>query len=103
MADPMRIRAQAAGNNATVRVLMSHEMETGQRKDAAGKTIPAWHITDVTASLNGKTVMSAEWGPAVSKNPFLQFTIKGAKAGDKVAVTWKDNRDDTRTDEAVVS
>lgn len=103
MADPMRIRAQAAGNNATVRVLMSHEMETGQRKDAAGKTIPAWHITDVTASLNGKTVMSAEWGPAVSKNPFLQFTIKSAKAGDKVAVTWKDNRDDTRTDEAVVS
>jgi sulfur-oxidizing protein SoxZ len=103
MADPMRIRAQAAGSNATVRVLMSHEMETGQRKDAAGKTIPAWHITDVTASLNGKTVMSAEWGPAVSKNPFLQFTIRGAKAGDKVAVTWKDNRDDTRTDEAVVS
>jgi sulfur-oxidizing protein SoxZ len=103
MADPMRIRAQAAGSNATVRVLMSHEMETGQRKDAAGKTIPAWHITDVTASLNGKTVMSAEWGPAVSKNPFLQFTIKGAKAGDKVAITWKDNRDDTRTDEAVVS
>ena len=103
MADPMRIRAQAAGNNATVRVLMSHEMETGQRKDAAGKTIPAWHITDVTATLNGKTVMSAEWGPAVSKNPFLQFTVKGAKAGDKIGVTWKDNRDETRTDEAVVS
>jgi sulfur-oxidizing protein SoxZ len=87
MADPMRIRAQAAGNNATVRVLMSHEMETGQRKDAAGKTIPAWHITDVTATLNGKKVMSAEWGPAVSKNPFLQFTLKGAKAGDKIGVT----------------
>jgi sulfur-oxidizing protein SoxZ len=103
MADPMRIRAQAAGNNATVRVLMSHEMETGQRKDAAGKTIPAWHITDVTATLNGKPVMSAEWGPGVSKNPFLQFTVKGAKAGDKIGVTWKDNRDDTRTDEAVVS
>lgn len=103
MADPMRIRAQAAGNNATVRILMSHEMETGQRKDAAGKTIPAWHITDVTATLNGKTVMSAEWGPAVSKNPFLQFTVKGAKAGDKIGVTWKDNRDETRTDEAVVS
>jgi sulfur-oxidizing protein SoxZ len=103
MADPMRIRAQVAGNNATVRVLMSHEMETGQRKDAAGKTIPAWHITDVSAALNGKKVMSAEWGPAVSKNPFLQFTVKGAKVGDKIAVTWKDNRDDTRTDEAVVS
>jgi sulfur-oxidizing protein SoxZ len=103
MADPMRIRAQASGDKAVVRVLMSHEMETGQRKDSAGKTIPAWHITDVTASHNGKQVLAAEWGPSVSKNPFLQFTIKGAKAGDKVAVTWKDNHGDTRTDEATVS
>jgi sulfur-oxidizing protein SoxZ len=103
MADPMRIRAQAAGNNATVRVLMAHEMETGQRKDAAGKIIPAWHITDVTATHNGKTVLTAEWGPSVAKNPFLQFTVKGAKAGDKMGVTWKDNRGETRTDEATVS
>lgn len=103
MADPMRIRAQAQGDKAVVRVLMSHEMETGQRKDSAGKVIPAWHINEVTATHNGKQVLSAEWGPAVAKNPFLQFTIKGAKAGDKVAITWKDNRDDSRTDEATVS
>ena len=103
MADPMRIRAQSKDGNAVVRVLMSHEMETGQRKDSAGKVIPAWHITDVTATHNGKQVLSAEWGPAVSKNPFLQFSVKGAKAGDKVAITWKDNRGDTRTDEATVS
>jgi sulfur-oxidizing protein SoxZ len=103
MSDPMRIRAQAQGGNAVVRVLMAHEMETGQRKDSAGKVIPAWHISDVTASLNGKQVLSAEWGPAVAKNPFMQFTVKGAKTGDKIAVTWKDNKGDTRTDEAVVS
>jgi sulfur-oxidizing protein SoxZ len=103
MADPMRIRAQAAGGNATVRVLMAHEMETGQRRDAAGKIIPAWHITDVTATHNGKTVLTAEWGPAVAKNPFLQFNVKGAKAGDKISVNWKDNRGDSRTDEATVS
>ena len=103
MADPMRIRAQMTGDKATVRVLMAHEMETGQRKDSAGKTIPAWFIQEVTATHNGKTVMTAEWGPAVSKNPFLQFSIKGAKAGDKVAITWKDNRGDTRTDQATVS
>jgi sulfur-oxidizing protein SoxZ len=103
MADPMRIRAQASGDKAVVRVLMAHEMETGQRKDSAGKIIPAWHITDVTASLNGKQVLAAEWGPSVSKNPFLQFTIKGAKAGDKVSISWKDNHGDSRTDEATVS
>jgi sulfur-oxidizing protein SoxZ len=103
MADPMRIRAQVAGDKATVRVLMAHEMETGQRKDAAGKTIPAWHIQDVIAQHNGKTVMTAQWGPAVSKNPFMQFVVKGAKAGDKISVSWTDNKGDKRTDEAVVS
>jgi sulfur-oxidizing protein SoxZ len=103
MADPMRIRAQAAGDKATVRVLMAHEMETGQRKDSSGKVIPAWHIQDVMAQLNGKTVMTAQWGPAVSKNPFMQFTVKGAKAGDKISITWVDNKGDKRTDEAVVS
>ena len=103
MADPMRIRAQMAGDKATVRVLMSHEMETGLRKDAAGKVIPAWYIQDVSATLNGKPVLTAQWGPSVSKNPFMQFSIKGTKAGDKVAVSWKDNKGETRTDEAVVS
>ena len=103
MADPMRIRAQVQGDKATVRVLMSHEMETGQRKDSAGKTIPAWFIQEVSATHNGKPVLAAQWGPSVSKNPFMQFTVKGAKAGDKIAVTWADNKGEKRTDEATVA
>ena len=86
-----------------LRVLMSHEMESGQRKDASGTLVPAWFIQEVTATHNGKPVLTAEWGPAVSKNPFLQFTVKGAKAGDKIGVMWKDNKGDSRTDEATVS
>ena len=103
MSDPMRIRAQSQAGGAVVRVLMSHEMETGLRKDAAGKTIPAWFIQEVSAQLNGKTVMTAQWGPSVAKNPFLQFNVKGAKAGDKIGVAWVDNKGDKRTDEATVS
>lgn len=103
MADPMRIRAQVSGTNSTVRVLMSHEMESGQRKDASGKTVPAWFIQEVTATHNGKTVMTAQWGPSVSKNPFMQFIVKNAKAGEKITVTWKDNKGDTRTDEATIA
>lgn len=102
MADPTRIRAQLSGDKATVRMLMSHEMESGQRKDAAGKTIPAWYIQEVVVRHNGKPVLTAQWGPAVSKNPFLQFNLKGAKAGDRIAVSWVDNRGDRRSDEAVV-
>ena len=103
MADPMRIRAQAAGDKTTVRVLMAHEMETGLRKDSSGKPIPAWFIQTVKCELNGKTVLNAQWGPAVAKNPYLQFVIKGGKAGDKVSITWVDTKGDTRTDEATVS
>jgi sulfur-oxidizing protein SoxZ len=103
MADPMRIRAQLAGDKANVRVLMAHEMESGQRKDSAGNLVPAWYINEVTSTLNGKVVLTAEWGPSVSKNPFLQFPIKGAKAGDKVGVSWKDTKGESRSDEATVS
>ena len=103
MPDPMRIRAKAAGDKVTVRILMAHEMETGQRKDAAGAIIPAWHIQQVSARHNDKLVLAAQWGPAVSKNPFLQFLLKSAKVGDKIAVTWLDNRGETRTDEATVT
>ena len=103
MSDPMRIRAQAAGDKVTVRVLISHEMETGMRKAADGNLVPAHYIQTVSATHNGKTVMSAQWGPAVSKNPFIQFVFKGAKVGDKIAVTWVDNKGDKRTDEAVIT
>ena len=103
MSDPMRIRAQASAEKTTVRILMSHEMESGQRKDTAGKVIPAWFIQQVTAQHNGKTVLTAQWGPAVSKNPFLQFNLKGAKAGDKITVSWVDSKGDRRSDEAVVA
>jgi sulfur-oxidizing protein SoxZ len=103
MAEPTRIRAQLSGDKATVRMLMSHEMESGQRKDAAGKTIPAWYIQEVVVAHNGRTVLTAHWGPAVSKNPFLQFNLKGAKAGDRITVSWVDNRGERRSDEASVA
>ncbi len=95
MADPMKIRVTLAGDIASVKVLMNHEMETGLRKDAkTGQLIPAHFITNVNAALNGKPVMEAQWGTAVSKNPFLEFKIKGVKAGDKVSVDWFDNKGD---------
>ena len=102
MSEASRIRIVPVGNNATVRVLMTHEMESGQRKDGTGKVIPAWHIQDVAVLLNGKLVLTAEWGTAVAKNPFWQFTLKDTKAGDKVTIQWKDNRGDSRSDEATV-
>jgi len=103
MTEPTRIRAQLSGDKAMVRVLMRHEMESGQRKDAAGRTIAAWHIQEVTVLHNDRPALTAQWGPGVSKNPFLQFTLKGAKAGDRVAIVWNDNRSATRRDEAVVA
>ncbi len=103
MADPMRIRATMKDGVTDVRVLMAHPMETGFRKDASGKIVPAHYINDVKARSGGKTVLAAKWGQAISQNPYLQFRFKGAKAGDKVSVTWTDNMGETRTDEAAIS
>ena len=103
MADPTRIRASMQGDKVLVRVLMTHEMESGQRKDADGKVIPAYHIREVTALHNGRPVLTAQWGPAVSKNPFLQFAFTGGKPGDKLQVSWVDTKGETRSDETTIS
>ncbi|MBY0269341.1 MAG: thiosulfate oxidation carrier complex protein SoxZ [Burkholderiales bacterium] len=103
MADPMRIRATVRDGVVNVKVLMSHEMETGQRKDAAGKLVPAHYIRSVSATYQGKTVLSAQWGPAIAKNPYLEFSFKGGQKGDKVVVTWEDNKGEKRSDEATIS
>lgn len=103
MANPMRIRAVSKDGSTEVRVLMSHPMATGQIKDAAGVVIPAHYITDVTAQHNGKTVLSAQWGTAVSKDPYLFFKFKGGSKGDKVTITWTDNKADKRTDTAEIA
>jgi sulfur-oxidizing protein SoxZ len=99
----MRIRATAGADGVEVRVLMSHEMETGQRRDSSGQIVPAHFISNVTVQHAGKTVLSAEWGPAVSKNPYLQFRFQGGKKGDELTVTWVDNKGETRTDKAVIN
>ena len=103
MADPMRIRAVAKDGIVSVKILMSHAMETGQRKDEAGKAIPAHYIQNISATWQGKTVLSATWGTAISKNPFLEFSFKGGQKGEKIQVTWTDNKGDKRTDEATIN
>ena len=102
MADPMRVRATESGGVVDVKVLMKHDMESGLRKDAAGKTVPAWFIKTLNVKAQGKDVLNAEFGTAVSKDPFLNFKYKGAK-GDKIVVSWVDNKGDKRTDEATAS
>jgi|SRR5271165_1819739 len=103
MPDPMKIRASLVGDSTEVKVLMSHEMESGQRKDAHGQTIPAWFIKHVTVTWNDRTVLSAQWGTAVSKNPFLSFKFKGGAKGDNITVTWTDTRGEMRTDAAAIA
>ncbi len=104
MAKPMKIRATMAGDVADIKVLMNHPMETGQRKDAkTGQLIPAHFIQNVKAEVNGKVVLDAQWSVAISKNPFLGFKVKGAKAGDKVTVSWTDNKGDHNSAEATVA
>jgi sulfur-oxidizing protein SoxZ len=102
MSDPMRIRAAEKDGIVDVKILMKHDMESGQRKDASGKMIPAWFINMLNVKAQGKDIFNAEFGPGVSKDPFLNFKYKGSK-GDKLVVSWIDTKGDKRTDEATVS
>ena len=89
----IKIRAKLDGDVTTVKALISHPMETGQRKDKkTGKLIPAHFIQEVICEHNGTKVLTALWGAAVSKNPYLSFKFKGAKKGDKLKLSWVDNK-----------
>jgi sulfur-oxidizing protein SoxZ len=103
MPEPIRMRVKLEGDVADVRVLIEHPMETGLRKDeATGELIPLHFIQTVTASLNGKPVLEAQWSQAMARNPYMQFRIKGAKPGDEVTVEWLDNQGETNRASAKV-
>lgn len=103
MAEPMRIRATLKGDIAEVRVLMGHPMETGQRKDSDGKLVALHFIQEVTVKLNGKTVIESQISQSVSRNPLFSFRLKGARAGDKVEISWLDNRGDRNRFETAIA
>lgn len=100
----IRIKAAMDGDSALIKCLMQHPMETGLRKDSkTGKLIPAHFINHVMATVGGKTVLDAQWGGAIASNPLLVFRVKGAKAGDKLVISWQDNKGETATADATIA
>lgn len=103
MPSPIRIRTQLKGDVAEIRVQFAHPMESGQRKDEnTGKPIPAHFIQTFAVSVNNKPVLDGQCGPAVARHPLFVVKVRGAKAGDKVAVSWLDNKGEKRSDEALI-
>lgn len=92
MASTIRVRAVASGDSTEVQSLIQHPMDSGFVTDSKGQIIPAHHIEVVQFEHGGKTVFTAQWGPAVSKDPYLKFSFKGAKKGDDLKVSWVDNK-----------
>jgi sulfur-oxidizing protein SoxZ len=93
MPEPIRMRVKLEGDVADVRVLIGHPMETGLRKDPGTGELVALHfIKTMVATLNGKPVLEAQWSQAMSRNPYMQFRIRGAKPDDEIAVEWLDSR-----------
>jgi sulfur-oxidizing protein SoxZ len=100
----IKVRAKISDGVTTVKALIKHPMETGQRKDKkSGKLIPAHFIQEVTCEHNGKAVMTALWGAAISKNPYLSFKFKGANKGDALKLSWVDNQGKSDSTETQVS
>jgi sulfur-oxidizing protein SoxZ len=99
----MKMRATLAGGYTDIRVLMTHPMETGQRKDADGKLVPMHFIQNVTVKVNGKTAVESQTSQAVSRNPVFTFRLKGGAKGDKIEVSWLDNHGETSSIDTAVA
>ena len=97
MAGPMKMRATLAGGYTEVRVLMTHPMTTAQ----SGQ--PLHFIQNVSVKLNGKALIEAEVSQAVSRNPVFSFRLKGGAKGDKIEVTWLDNKGESNKIETAVA
>jgi sulfur-oxidizing protein SoxZ len=102
-AGPMKMRAAVNGGVTDIRVLMTHPMETGQRKDQDGKLVPVHFIQSVTVKMNGKTVLECQASQGVSRNPVFSFRVKGGSKGDRIEVSWLDNMGETNSAEAVIA
>ena len=99
----IKIRAKEKDGIVYVKALMRHAMETGTRKDKkTGELIPAHYIQEVTVRHGDDVVMAANWGAAVSKNPYLAFKFKGGVKGDSLTLSWVDNRGQTESKNAVI-
>jgi sulfur-oxidizing protein SoxZ len=100
----IKIRAKLSGDETTVKCLMNHPMENGQRKDSkTNEPIPAHFIQEVVCKWKDQVVLSAQWGGGVSKNPYLSFKFKGAAAGDEVEISWKDNLGQSQSEKAQIA
>jgi sulfur-oxidizing protein SoxZ len=98
-----KIRTKTQDGVTDVLVLVSHPMETGLRTDPKTKEkVPPHFIQKMTCALNGKEVANADLGPAVSTDPLVGIKLKGAKAGDKLKVTWSDNKGESGSEETTI-
>jgi sulfur-oxidizing protein SoxZ len=80
----------AAGDVITIKTLISHKMESGQRKDKEGNVIPRSIINRFTCDFNGENVVDITLEPAISTNPFFEFEAKVPEAGE-FQFTWYDD------------
>ncbi|MFZ2101128.1 MAG: thiosulfate oxidation carrier complex protein SoxZ [Oricola sp.] len=95
-------KSASAGEVITIKTLISHPMESGQRKDNEGKPIPRQIINKFTCEFNGQPVFSCDIEPSVSANPYLEFTAKVAEAGT-FKFTWVDDDGSVYTDEQQIA
>lgn len=103
MGEQIKIRAQIKGDMTDIRILMQHPMETGQRKDDKGQTLPVNFIQTFSVQHNGKPLVEGQLNTSVAKNPLFVFKTRSIKAGDRLVVAWKDNLGDQRQDEITVA
>ncbi len=94
-------KTASKGDVVTIKTLISHPMESGQRKDKEGNPIPRKIINKFTATFNGKEVFSGDLDPAIAANPYFEFNAKVDESGTFV-FTWVDDDGSVYETEAAI-
>ena len=107
MADDAKPRVKVpssakAGESVTIKALISHKMESGQRKDAEGKLIPRSIINRFTCDFNGEPVFACDLDTAIAANPYFEFTAKVPESGT-FQFEWHDDDGSVYTDERPIT
>jgi sulfur-oxidizing protein SoxZ len=102
MASTIRVRATANDGITEVQVLIQHPMDSGFVKDDKGEIIPPHFIQELIFEHGGRKIFVADWGTAVSRDPYVKFSFKGGNKGDELKISWVDNRGESDTTTAKI-
>jgi len=102
MSHKMLIRTKRSDDGLIFRTLITHPMTPPLKNPETGVPTSGYFIQDITAQINGKTVLNGDWSAGVARDPYLSFKVRQAAQGDVIRLDWSDNAGGSASSQVVV-